>query len=201
MRPAQTSLGKMFSIASIFMLSTPAAEAQDSSATELRLMSTPEYNQQFGRPPDVERARPIPPGSHIKRSPGTSNSPMAPPVSWHQVHWDFSDRWHHDLPVRLGDDHLGYRHYSGKHNLHSRNPVAVAINGQRPIRSIGDRREYQSVLTDRRGWKYATIRVITWDNAVTQDGVYRTPGGRPIGVITAYCEQAPGNRCPDEVNQ
>lgn len=179
-----------------------AQEPPPSAEASLSFVSASEYADRFGSARLSEEIQTVPEGARVEGA-SYDSSPAQPGPAWNQaVRWTFIDRDGFDAPVREGNAELGYVHYSGRHNLFSDRPIAAAVQDQLPVQPPeGARREYQSILTDQFGTQYARIRVINWDNFVTNDGRYVANDGRPIGTISAFCENVPNNRCPDEVNQ
>lgn len=125
--------------------------------------------------------------------------PDDPPSSPYYVIWPFSDLNNVYTPIRRGNDAFGYNHYAFSHNLTSPNPLHAAFQTHTPDVSSGAHLEYVALATDpSNGNIYLTVRVVVQAASRTDDGVWRTPDGTNIGVITAYCEGY--NVCPGWVN-
>lgn len=121
---------------------------------------------------------------------------------WSAIKWEEKDLRGIDIPIRKGDSALGYSHYSGKHNLCTREPVAAAFRTRKPDKDLGARQEYVTYVVERPSNKlHLTIRVIVQAASSTDDRRYRTEDRRNVGLITAYCENVPQNRCPQWVDE
>lgn len=196
----------IITVVAIFATSSATAFASEQpdqdSEQVFTFMSAAEYSERFGAERMSEPVQPVPEGARVEPA-SFESRPAQPGPAWSQtIRWTFIDREGTDGVTREGNSEIGYAHYAARHNLFSDRPIAAAIQDTVPVQPPeGFRREYQSVLTNQIGTRIAVIRVIHWDNFVTNDGRYVAADGRPIGTISAFCENVPQNRCPNEVNQ
>ncbi|MEU1549645.1 hypothetical protein [Nocardia sp. NPDC005745] len=102
------------------------------------------------------------------------------------------------IPIRAGNADLGFDHYAQKHNLTKYYVIQHAIRTAKP-KTSGARVEYlveykhaksKGKVDDR-----VTLHIVAQAATRTDDGRYKTPDNKNIGVITAYCEGR--NTCPD----
>ena len=101
-----------------------------------------------------------------------------------------------EVPVRNGDQTLGFAKACWKHNFCNLRAVAVAVQGrQNKQRPEGPRVVYVAHAVG--GGLDLRLRVVVDTSTFTRRGT--PPDGRPAGVITAYCEGMA--RCPDELNR
>ncbi|MER7404094.1 hypothetical protein ABT373_16765 [Streptomyces sp. NPDC000070] len=112
-------------------------------------------------------------------------------VKCKQKDWD--DRV---IPTRVGNSKLGWKHFSGPHNIKKCKIVNAAINGK-PDKKNGARLEYWAYAWN--GNRRVQVIVIVQYARKTADGDYDAGPGQKIGVITAYCKGM--NRCPNWLNQ
>jgi hypothetical protein len=172
-----------------------ASPGTNGIATALSWMSQKEYAQKFGKErADHPHIVSPPPGAHIVQS------SLSPRQDWWPVMFTGIDNSGRDLPTRTGTIDFGYVHYSDYHNLYSARAVAAAYNNNDPFYVTGYHLEYKSYLVDSSGNVIVQIHAISQGSEMTGDQKYKTPDGRPIGTITAYCEGY-NPRCPDIVNQ
>lgn len=119
---------------------------------------------------------------------------------WSSIKAPATDGNGDSIPIRQGNDKFGWQHFSGPHNIRNPRIVVVAISEHAEVRS-GFRREYGAVVLNGSGDIVAQVHVIAWSNFMTQDKQYRLGDEQQnIGVITAYCQHARNNLCPDVVN-
>ncbi|MEU6501254.1 hypothetical protein ABZ895_17040 [Streptomyces californicus] len=100
------------------------------------------------------------------------------------------------ISTRAGNDELGWRHFSGPHNIRKCRVVNAALNGE-VDKTKGNRLEYWAYAWD--GDKRVKVIVIVQYSRKTVDGRYDAGRGKKIGVITAYCKGM--NMCPDWINR
>jgi hypothetical protein len=125
--------------------------------------------------------------------------PFDPPQNIYYVIYSYSDLRGTYTPVRRGNSVFGYNHYAAQHNLYNANAIHAAFQTHHPDVDHGSHLEYISWLTDTsNGSIKLTVRVVVQAASRTDDGVYFTPDGKNIGVITAFCEGY--NLCPAWVN-
>lgn len=101
-----------------------------------------------------------------------------------------------EVPVRNGDETLGFAKACSKHNFCSVRAIALTIQGrQNKQPPEGPRVVYRAHAVG--GGFDLRLRVVVDTSTFTRRGA--PPDGRPAGVITAYCEGM--LRCPDELNR
>ncbi|MGW0660951.1 hypothetical protein [Streptodolium elevatio] len=186
------------------LLSAPAAPASaaptiPAAAPALELIPQSRYIERFGAQRLAQAALTKIPAQRPARSGQERTAAMDPPLPWHNIAWVASDADARDLPTRRGNSELGYLHYSERHNVRYSKPILIAYTDTKPAVIKGTHLEYVAILTDRLGIIYAKLRVVNEQSPVTEDKRYKTPDGRPIGTITAFCEGV--NKCPDQINQ
>ena len=119
---------------------------------------------------------------------------------WHTVMWSDTDKKGVYVPTRFGDSKLGYSHYASRHNLTTSAPFRVIRNTTRAAVDQGAHKEYKAVVTQRGNLRIKmTIIMVVQAASRTDDGKYRTPDGKNVGTITAYCKDRA--KCPSWVNQ
>lgn len=101
-----------------------------------------------------------------------------------------------EVPLRNGDESLGFNKACWRHNLCSSRVIEAAVTGQGNKEPLGGVR-----------WRYTAhvvgdgvhivVRVVTHMGLDTRRAP-TTPDARPVGVITAYCDGM--LRCPDIIN-
>lgn len=101
-----------------------------------------------------------------------------------------------EVPVRNGDQTLGFAKACWKHNFCNLRAIALTIQGRQDKQPPeGSRVVYLAHAVG--GGFDLRLRVVVDTSTFTRRGT--PPDGRPTGVITAYCEGMV--RCPDELNQ
>ncbi|WP_231632947.1 hypothetical protein, partial [Streptomyces clavuligerus] len=100
------------------------------------------------------------------------------------------------IPARYGNHLLGWRHFSGKHNIRTCKIVDAALSGNVDKREDA-RLEYWAYAVHP-GAKRVKIIVVVQYSRKTKDGEYDAGRGQKIGVITAYCKGM--NKCPNWMN-
>jgi hypothetical protein len=114
--------------------------------------------------------------------------------------WSDTDKSGVYVPTRLGDSRLGYNHYAVRHNLSTQVPFRVIRNTTRAAIDQGAHKEYKALVLKPGTLKVKmTIRIVVQAASRTDDGKYRTPDGKNIGTITAYCEGR--TKCPAWINK
>ncbi|GAB1339641.1 hypothetical protein ACE1SV_62310 [Streptomyces sp. E-15] len=125
-------------------------------------------------------------------------NPPHPP--WDTTQKCVSEDWQgRRIPTRVGNSELGWRHFSGPHNVKSCELVNAAVDGNPDKRSDHDRNlEYRGSAIYRRS-QVDFVVVVRYAQA-TADGRHIAPGGKKakVGVITAYCRGV--QKCPSWVN-
>ncbi|MFD4370077.1 hypothetical protein [Streptomyces sp. NPDC058486] len=115
------------------------------------------------------------------------------------------------MPTRVGSGALGWKHFSGRHNITNPDVIKTIISGtgsptenkEQPHRLVHDgalvKTSTNPFVLPR---KIASIRIVVQFHWQTADGQYSLSDRKAkIGVITAYCRDVARNRCPDRVNQ
>jgi hypothetical protein len=125
-----------------------------------------------------------------KLDPGGGNDGV-----WWSVVWGGRDRDNTYVPLRLGNDDLGYRHYNVRHNLTSIEPWKAALKSHGP----NAQGNYTALLVDSRLSIRETVVFGVQLATRTSDRRYTSPDGAYIGVITGYCKGKA--LCPAGVNQ
>ncbi|WP_254885323.1 hypothetical protein [Streptomyces sp. NA02950] len=100
------------------------------------------------------------------------------------------------VPTRVGNSELGWKHFSGRHNIKKCKIVNAAIDGK-PDKVSGARLEYWAYAWN--GSRRVKVIVIAQYARKTSDGRYDAGRGKKIGVITAYCKGM--TKCPNWLNQ
>ncbi|MFJ9703391.1 hypothetical protein [Streptomyces fradiae] len=186
--------------ATLAVLTSPAnaATAQPDldvigSGTGLQVYSNDEYVRIFGAERALAEGVPLP-GQAQENDERVS--PPDPSIPWHRVNYSSLDWDYNDIPTRNGTNDFGARHAANKHNMRSKKAVTAPYNG-RADRGSGNRWEYDGVITSG-GSVRMTITSVA-ERGERGPGGVRTPDGRPIGTITAFCRGQ--TVCPDWVNQ
>ncbi|MEU6827354.1 hypothetical protein ABZ894_01760 [Nocardia beijingensis] len=123
---------------------------------------------------------------------------FASAANWSDILAEATDANKVTIPIRAGDADLGFDHYAQKHNLTKYYVIQHTIRTAKP-KGSGARVEYlveykhaksRGKVDDR-----VTLHIVAQAATRTDDGRYKTPDNKNIGVITAYCEGR--NTCPD----
>ena len=101
-----------------------------------------------------------------------------------------------EVPVRNGDDTLGFAKACWKHNFCNLRAIALAIQGRQNKQPPEGPRVVYLAHAVGRGFDLR-LRVVADTSTFTRRGT--PPDGHSAGVITAYCEGM--TRCPDELNR
>jgi hypothetical protein len=101
-----------------------------------------------------------------------------------------------EVPIRNGDQTLGFAKACWKHNFCNVRAMALAIQGRQNKQPPEGPRVVYLAHAVGSGFDLG-LRIVVDTSTVTRRGA--PPDGRPAGVITAYCEDM--LRCPDELNQ
>jgi hypothetical protein len=169
----------------------------ETPATGLVFMSPEEYQLKWGR--SATTAALVTDVSQLNEPVSAVKPPrQQQPQDWSVIMWDESDLRGVSTPVRVGNNELGYRHYSIPHNLKSRAPIHAAFQTHKPDKEIGAHLEYVTLVVDPDLQIRLTIRVVVQAATRTDDGRYITTDGKYVGVITAFCEEI--DPCPAWVN-
>jgi len=194
-------------------LAAPSTKADLSAGPVLTWLSSEQYQAMTGRSADAVPVSALPSAYRLKWSDGvvTKETNAMTPVrpdppggqdpQWWIIEYDFHDLAGRNLPVRFGNGALGYLHYASAHNLFSFEPIHASLQTHVPDKQSGAHLEYLALLTEvPSGAIYARIRNVTQNSTVSSDNVFVTPDGKPIGTITAYCENTANNACPNSVD-
>ncbi|KIF00776.1 hypothetical protein PL81_39300 [Streptomyces sp. RSD-27] len=167
------------------------AAGRDAS-DELYTYSNEEYVKRFGE--QSARAAGV-------RMPSDPTAPavgavLDPQQPRHKVNWSVRDWDGHDIPTRHGTAAFGWQHASAKHNMRSEKAIDAPYHG-RADKVSGTRAEYWGVIATNSGQvRMSTVSVS--ERGDRGPGGERTPDGRPLGTMTAYCVGQ--TVCPDWVN-
>ncbi|MFI8514055.1 hypothetical protein ACIGHB_23295 [Streptomyces sp. NPDC085460] len=187
--------------AALFLDPTPA-QAMD-GPEELTVMSNEQYEEMLS-----SQGRPTAPRVAAPRTDRAEGALAAP--GWAAVKFNSKDRRGRAVPTRVGNSELGWKHFSGPHNITNPDVAKKIIGGTSNPTTSRDqphRLIYDGALVATGGLlnpprKIANIRIIVQDHWQTADRRYSlSDRNAKIGVITAYCRNVPRNRCPDKVNQ
>ncbi|WP_189945897.1 hypothetical protein [Streptomyces roseolus] len=188
--------------AALLFCGTPAYAADEPD--KLTIMSDEQYQEMLDR----HELRPAPAHS----TPRTTDSTVAAAgPSWAAVKFNSKDKSGRVVPTRAGNSALGWKHFSGRHNITDPDVIKQIINNtgsptknkEQPNRLVYDgalvKTSSNPFVLPR---KIANIRIIVQYHWRTADKQYSlTDKKAKIGVITAYCRNVARNRCPDGVNQ
>ncbi|MEV7581234.1 hypothetical protein [Streptomyces erythrochromogenes] len=194
-------LSALAATTALFLGGTPAQAME--GPEELAVMSNEQYEELLG-----SRGRAASPPPATPRTESPAAAPAAP--GWATVKFTSTDRRGKVVPTRVGNSELGWKHFSGPHNITNPDVVKKIIGGTSNPTTSKDqphRLVYDGALVARGGLldpprKIADIRIIVQHHWRTADNRYAlSDRNAKIGVITAYCRSVPRNRCPDKVNQ
>ncbi|MEU1375952.1 hypothetical protein ABZ442_20160 [Streptomyces triculaminicus] len=130
---------------------------------------------------------------------GTATPVQAAPAWDKSVKCEQQDAEGYNIPTRVGNSELGWRHFSGNHNIKQCKVVNIALKNY-PVGRDGSRRTYEGFVIGKEG--HIKVTVIVQYARKTSDGRYDAGRGQRIGVITAYCEGGDSrNKCPAWVNK
>lgn len=102
------------------------------------------------------------------------------------------------IVARYGNTELGWNHFTGRHNIKKCSTLYAALNGRVDRDDHHGHLEYDAVEfeTGVPRPRQVRITVVVQYTQKTTDGRYDAGRGQKIGVITAYCHNQPGNKCP-----
>jgi hypothetical protein len=119
----------------------------ETPTTGLVFMSPEEYQLTWGR--SAPTAALVTDVSQLYEPVSAVESPrQQQPHDWSVILWDESDLRGVSTPVRVGNDELGYQHYSIPHNLTSRVPIPAAFQTHKPDKEIGAHLEYVALVVE-----------------------------------------------------
>ncbi|MEV4973952.1 hypothetical protein [Streptomyces scopuliridis] len=133
-------------------------------------------------------------------------APSAQAVSgpaWNKtVHCESTDRDGRHIVTRIGNAHLGWNHFTHRHNIRKCKILNAALKDKVDRDDHHGRLEYDGVAV-RTGGRPAQVRftVIVQYSRKTKDGEYDAGRGQKIGVVNAFCRNQPHNKCPAWMNQ
>ncbi|MCX5394044.1 hypothetical protein [Streptomyces sp. NBC_00094] len=191
-----------FAVTTALVLGSTPAQAMD-ELEELTVMSNEQYEEMLG-----SRGRAAAPPVATPRIESSEAASAAP--GWATVKFNSTDRRGKVVPTRVGNNELGWKHFSSPHNITNPDVVKKIIGGTSNPTTSRDkphRLVYDGALVAKGGLldpprKIANIRIIVQYHWQTADNRYSlSDRNAKIGVITAYCRSVPRNRCPDKVNQ
>jgi hypothetical protein len=134
--------------------------------------------------------------------------PNDPPSNWYDIYGAYTDERGRDVPVRQGYSDaeaegvdagaFGYNHTCWDHNMCNFVVFDKAIT-QETGTSVGNNKyQYEVYLVDNNLDIDADVLIVATQSRTDYEGEI-TPDGRPIGVITAYCQGY--TTCPEFVNE
>lgn len=108
----------------------------------------------------------------------------AQPHPWdHRVKCETKDPDDRKIVAHYGNSEFGWKHFTGRHNIKKCSTLYAALHGEVNRKSEQGRKlEYDAV--------------VVWQARKSLDGRYDAGKGKTIGVITAYCHNQQGNKCP-----
>jgi hypothetical protein len=101
------------------------------------------------------------------------------------------------IVTRYGNSELGWHHFTGRHNIKKCSTLYAALHGRVDRNDHHGHLEYDGVVVET-GPRPRQVKftVVVQYTRKTTDGRYDAGRGQKIGVITAYCHNQPGNKCP-----
>ncbi|MCS0634582.1 hypothetical protein NX801_02665 [Streptomyces sp. LP05-1] len=135
-----------------------------------------------------------------------STAPVAQAVSaatWNKtVRCESTDPEGRHIVTRYGDAHLGWNHFTHRHNIRVCKIVNAAVGGKVDRGDHHGRLEYDGVAVKTGGKpEQARFIVIVQYSRYTKDKKYDAGRGQTIGVVNAFCRNQPNNKCPAWMNQ
>ena len=134
--------------------------------------------------------------------------PNDPPSNWYDIYGAYRDQAGRDVPIRQGYSDaeangvdagaFGYDHTCQDHNLCSFVVFEKAITQETGVSKGGNKFQYELYLVDDNLNIDVDILIVQSQNRTDYEGEV-TPDGRPIGVITGYCQYY--TKCPEAVNE
>jgi hypothetical protein len=134
--------------------------------------------------------------------------PNDPPSNWYDIYGAYTDQAGRDVPIRQGYSDaeaggvdagaFGYDHTCQDHNLCSFVVFEKAITQETGVSKGNNKFQYELYLVDDNLNIDVDILIVQSQNRTDYEGE-TTPDGRPIGVITGYCQYY--TKCPEAVNE
>ncbi|GHF41758.1 MULTISPECIES: hypothetical protein [Streptomyces] len=159
---------------------------------DVQIYSNDEYVKIFGVQKAIAEGVPLPADV---LSLGGRSVPPDPSIPWYRINWSALDWDYNDIPTRQGTSDFGARHAAEKHNMRGKKAINAPYNGKAD-RVRGTRAEYDGVVTSGGSVRMTITSVAERDDV--GPGGSRTPDGRPIGTVTAFCRGQ--TLCPDWIN-
>ncbi|MGV9323328.1 hypothetical protein [Streptomyces sp. NPDC003660] len=102
------------------------------------------------------------------------------------------------IVTRYGNSKLGWHHVTGRHNIKKCRTLDAALRGTVDRDDHHGHLEYDAVAfeTGVPRPRKVKVTVVVQYTRKTTDGDYDAGRGQKIGVITAYCNNQPANKCP-----
>jgi hypothetical protein len=132
---------------------------------------------------------------------GTVQAASGP--AWNKAaHCRATDPEGRHIVTRVGNAHLGWNHFTHRHNIRVCGIINGALKGKVDRNDHHGRLEYDGVAI-KTGNKPQQIRftVIVQYSRYTKDKKYDAGRGQKIGVVNAFCRNQPNNKCPAWMNQ
>ena len=123
--------------------------------------------------------------------------------TWNKnVHCEATDPDGRHIVTRWGNAHLGWSHFTYRHNIRVCKIVNAAIRGKVDRNDHHGRLEYDGVAI-KTGGKPQQVRftVIVQYSRYTKDKKYDAGKGQKVGVVNAFCRNQPNNKCPAWMNK
>lgn len=134
--------------------------------------------------------------------PQTQNAPQAN-SAWTHMGTPPTDKEGQVIPIRQGNSNWGYNHVS-KHNVKYVQLMQWMVKyGDKSVKPQHGGPDYDGVVVGRgRDNSYYRIPVhMGTDLSTRRDDIgENSPDGLPVGMITVYCPEEEGIRCPDPIN-
>ncbi|MFE1441063.1 hypothetical protein [Streptomyces sp. NPDC058739] len=132
---------------------------------------------------------------------GTASARPMPvvPDPWdRRVKCETKDPEDRRIVTRYGNSKLGWRHFTGRHNIKKCSTLYAALHGRVDRNDNHGHLEYDGVVFETGVPRPRQVKftVVVQYTRKTVDGVYDAGPGQKIGVITAYCHNQQGNKCP-----
>ncbi|MFJ5175710.1 hypothetical protein ACIP68_17995 [Streptomyces griseoviridis] len=133
-----------------------------------------------------------------------SGTGSAVPLPQEPRPWDVRVKCRADDPegrrivTRYGNADLGWRHFTGRHHIKKCSTLSAALTGRVDRNDHHGHLEYDAVVFETGVLRPRQVKftVVVQYTRTSTDGHYDAGAGQKIGVITAYCHNQPGNKCP-----
>ncbi|WP_159031314.1 hypothetical protein [Streptomyces acidiscabies] len=132
-----------------------------------------------------------------------SGTAGAVPMPAEQYPWDMRVKCQADDPdnrhivTRYGNSALGWYHFTGRHNIKKCATLSAALSDRVDRDDHHGHLEYDGVVIETGPRpRQAKFTVVVQYTQKSTDRHYDAGRGQKIGVITAYCHNQPGNKCP-----